>query len=378
LTPIFSLYDLLRNIPLFRVLSNTALMNFADKLVLEIIPADKVVIKEGLPGNALYIIKSGHFKVVNYLESTSEEVILAELSSGDYFGEMALLTDEPRSASVIALKDSELFKLDKEDFEILLSREPIIYKTLGLILAQRLRESNIKRINVEANLREKRFTEGSIENTSLLDLLRFSEEHHFSGQIKILQNDDTAQLNLSKGDLVGVHLNGVSDRDGLKKILAWKTGKFEVIPAVNVRQKDITIGDDDPSAISESAVFDNILINAINQLVLYAAGILGNSVVKNILRNSHEILIKDHPVLDEVSILANCTVAFNERGDFKVHEKTTIASAMWMSLLVSEFSKLALGFNTIKIEEITEEYSEQLKQIAFYQLYENSSGIDFS
>ena len=116
------LYDLLRNIPLFRVLSNTALMNFADKLVLEIIPADKVVIKEGLPGNALYIIKSGQFKVVNYLESSSEEVVLAELSSGDYFGEMALLTDEPRSASVIALKDSELFKLDKEDFEILLSK----------------------------------------------------------------------------------------------------------------------------------------------------------------------------------------------------------------------------------------------------------------
>jgi CRP-like cAMP-binding protein len=373
---VFSLYELLRNIPLFRSLSNTVLINFADKLILEVVSPEQVIIREGMPGNALYIIKEGSVKVVNYLEHSQEEIILAELGKGDYFGEMSLLTDEPRSASVVALEKTELLRLEKEDFEILVSREPKIYKTLGIILAERLKETTIRRVEAEAHLRKRKFTKGNLQETNLLELLKFADEHHFSGQIRIKRGEDLALLNISKGDLMGIHLNGVSDRDGLKKILPWKEGKFEIIPTIAVRKSPDDKSGKEVSAAA-SASRDNVLIEAINLFIVYASGLLGNLLVKNILTRTHENLVNEYPVLSELSILANCSVAANEKGDFNVNEKTTIAAAVWLRNLVVECGKVALGFDNINVREITENLSKELEQVGFYQFYETVSGIDF-
>src|SRR6516162_999353 len=82
----------------------------AGKLRLATFAAGDVVFREGEPGNAMYFIGSGQVEVRS--EKTRQRV--ASLGAGSFFGEIALLLGGPRSATVRALTDTELFILDRE------------------------------------------------------------------------------------------------------------------------------------------------------------------------------------------------------------------------------------------------------------------------
>lgn len=82
------------------------------------------VIKQGDPGDAFYLIASGRVSV--YVNKGEVRVKVAELGADNYFGEMALISNEPRAATVMAEGLTELFMLQKSDFERLLMKNPNI------------------------------------------------------------------------------------------------------------------------------------------------------------------------------------------------------------------------------------------------------------
>jgi CRP-like cAMP-binding protein len=90
---------------------------------------------EGDPGDAMFIIVSGEAEIYKGPQ------LMALLGPGEMFGEMALLTGEERSASVIARTTMELFELEKTDFDGMLTRSPHLASGLSRILARRLRET---------------------------------------------------------------------------------------------------------------------------------------------------------------------------------------------------------------------------------------------
>jgi rhodanese-related sulfurtransferase len=83
----------------------------------------EVVIREGDEGDFYYVIESGRFQVERLVGGA--KVVLAELKSGDAFGEEALVSEAKRNASVISLGEGELLRLGKQDFNALL-REPLL------------------------------------------------------------------------------------------------------------------------------------------------------------------------------------------------------------------------------------------------------------
>jgi CRP/FNR family cyclic AMP-dependent transcriptional regulator len=88
-----------------------------------------VVVHEGEPGQALFIIKSGSLKA--YLnDDEGKEVVLSTLGPGEYFGELALIDHAARSASIAALETSELLQVPKEAFQELLEQHPEVVHTL--------------------------------------------------------------------------------------------------------------------------------------------------------------------------------------------------------------------------------------------------------
>jgi CRP-like cAMP-binding protein len=95
-----------------------------------------VVIKEGDEGDFYYVIESGRFQVERLVGGA--KVVLAELKSGDAFGEEALVSEAKRNASVIALGEGELLRLGREDFNELL-REPLLKRTGFEDAAERVR-----------------------------------------------------------------------------------------------------------------------------------------------------------------------------------------------------------------------------------------------
>lgn len=106
-------------------------------------PKNTVILFEDDPGDALYVVVRGQVKVV-LIGEDGREVILSVLGEGDFFGEMALIDDEPRSAHVIAMEPSDLMVLRREDFHTILRQSPGI--ALGLLreLCRRLRRADEK------------------------------------------------------------------------------------------------------------------------------------------------------------------------------------------------------------------------------------------
>ncbi|MDB4945484.1 MAG: cyclic nucleotide binding protein [Labilithrix sp.] len=104
LLEIFSMVDFLRDLPLSRA---RTLLQVARRMTL---PAGENVVTQGTKGDSFYIVVSGTVQVVK------DGVPLKKYRAGDYFGEMAVLLDQPRSADVVALADVDLVALDRNDF----------------------------------------------------------------------------------------------------------------------------------------------------------------------------------------------------------------------------------------------------------------------
>lgn len=99
------------------------------------VDADTVLCREGDPGDAMYLIVEGEAAIFK------GDQWLAHLGSGEIFGEMALLTGEDRSATVVARTPMELYELGKSDFDVMLTHAPQLSSGLSRILARRLRET---------------------------------------------------------------------------------------------------------------------------------------------------------------------------------------------------------------------------------------------
>lgn len=93
------------------------------------------IIKQGDPGDAFYLIASGRVSV--WVNKGDHRVRVAGLRSDEYFGEMALISNEPRSATVMAEMLTELFVLEKADFDKILMKNPAIAEKLRKAFEQR-------------------------------------------------------------------------------------------------------------------------------------------------------------------------------------------------------------------------------------------------
>ncbi|HSE46619.1 MAG TPA: Crp/Fnr family transcriptional regulator [Gemmatimonadales bacterium] len=135
--------EVLRKVPLFAGLPETELVAFAELVRERSYPKGSVILFEDDPGDALYLVATGQVKVV-LIGEDGREVILSVLGEGSFFGEMALIDDQPRSAHVIAMTDATVLMLRREDFQARLRRSPEI--AIGLLreLSRRLRRADEK------------------------------------------------------------------------------------------------------------------------------------------------------------------------------------------------------------------------------------------
>lgn len=112
---------------IFRSVQEEQLAEIASVLKSEIVPAKEILFRKGDPGNSFYIVHSGKLRVFLKGEN-GVETNLNWLILGDCFGEMALLTGEPRSSYVETVEETHLLMLTKQDFDRILQKYPEIYK----------------------------------------------------------------------------------------------------------------------------------------------------------------------------------------------------------------------------------------------------------
>lgn len=133
--------DVLQKVPLFASLPPEELTAFAPLLRERKFSKGGMILMQGEPGDALYVIAQGQVKVV-IIGDDGREVILSVLGEGSFFGEMALLDNQPRSAHVVAMQDSRLLQLRREDFQARLRSSPNVAIVLLGELSRRLRRAD--------------------------------------------------------------------------------------------------------------------------------------------------------------------------------------------------------------------------------------------
>ncbi|HEY3060070.1 MAG TPA: cyclic nucleotide-binding domain-containing protein [Chloroflexota bacterium] len=115
-SPVLETASVLRSSVLFAPFSNEEIGSIAACVRLEHFDAGQIVVREGEPGDACYIVKSGDAAVISQ-DLIGQEITLAVLQPAASFGEIALLTNQPRTATIRAQTDLETFVLDRADFE---------------------------------------------------------------------------------------------------------------------------------------------------------------------------------------------------------------------------------------------------------------------
>ena len=130
-----------KDIPLFAGLSEADHDLLLQVAVRNTYPRHTILVREGDPGDRFFMLRKGRAKV--YLgASNGREVILAILGPGDFFGEMAMIDEEPCSANVMSLEASEFVSIGKAEFQQAITSSPEMAMRLLKALSRRLREAD--------------------------------------------------------------------------------------------------------------------------------------------------------------------------------------------------------------------------------------------
>jgi len=141
----------IKQIPLFNTLTNRELSRMQDIMHERTYESGEFIFHIKQPGAAMFFVKRGDVRVFIPADNLpgneqKKDIEIAVLEHGDFFGELALLDNSPRSATVVAKTQAEVMAIFRGDFEELLIKDPVISskinRQLAIMIGRRLKEAN--------------------------------------------------------------------------------------------------------------------------------------------------------------------------------------------------------------------------------------------
>jgi CRP/FNR family transcriptional regulator len=131
----------LKGVPFFASLTDDDVGSLATRMIPRRFTPGQIIFHLGDPGGLLYIMVSGKIKISRSTPD-GQEALLAILGPGDFFGELALLDDSPRSATAEAIEPTETITLHRDEFLRFLEKNPDFARHVLSILSKRIRHMN--------------------------------------------------------------------------------------------------------------------------------------------------------------------------------------------------------------------------------------------
>ncbi len=345
----------LQQVPIFRMLGKESIDFIVERLKFKTFDKTEVICKVGDPGDTMYIIITGRVDICIYSADGAEQVV-ATLGAGDYFGEMALLTGETRSATVRATDESEMFLLHKTDFDVILERFPSISLSMGKIVSKRLREtlSKATSMSTPGSVKDPGL-KGNLSEKPIVNLISFCESNSLTGTLTLIKDGVKGVFDWQRGEVIGVKLGDKADDAALDELLTWDQGEFEI------NSKPLSMDEDikDTGEQKEILIVNNSLV--VRKLIERAFKGLGYKVssAENIEKsnaiissNLPDIIISDVKLADGLgidfckSVKANNNIPFifladdSVRSDFADTLETLGKAELTKTHEVSEIVKL--------------------------------------
>ncbi|MFQ5581544.1 MAG: cyclic nucleotide-binding domain-containing protein [Mariprofundaceae bacterium] len=128
--------------PVFEGVHPDARLALANRFQLKAFDKGETIVREGDPGDTFYLIRSGQVKIFTCdMQNQNEQVPLGTMGEGGFFGEVALLTDKPRTATVVADSRVELMELTRADFNEIVDIHPTVRKIVEAYQKQRVQDT---------------------------------------------------------------------------------------------------------------------------------------------------------------------------------------------------------------------------------------------
>ena len=273
------------SLPLFGTLDKRELEQLLSAVRVEEVSKGHEIVRQGDPGNEAFVVARGALKVVR--REGADETLLAQLGPGAIFGEMALISESPRSASVIALEPAQLLVLARPELERAAEDAPELGSQLSAYCHGRMHLNLIRHARVLSGLRPEQRAEllASLDSRVFevrVPLIERDQEHHSifliaSGAVSISVPEDGERLvlaTLGPGEVVGemsliLRRPASADVFALYPTVAYEiTGEklsqlMRIYPPLLVELYDLATRRDEEiraTASSEAVAADDILV----------------------------------------------------------------------------------------------------------------------
>ncbi len=188
----------------------------SDKAVVQC-PAGKILFREGEAGSHMYVIKSGRIRLRKSVHD--EEVLVDELAAGAFCGELALINDQPRPVTATVVEEASLLKVNAEQFEQMVRKNPDIAMRMLKKMGQRLTEAQYRVTNLVL-----RDPAGRLLRQLRREAIRAGDDDEMTTRVPI-PGDLAEALALEIGE-VKKHLNDLVRRE---LITVDEAGHFEIV-----------------------------------------------------------------------------------------------------------------------------------------------------
>ena len=146
--------EAIRSVPLFASLDDEAAIRLRSLLAVRNIPPGTLIFKRGDKGDAMYLIERGKVRI-SVKDEEQQEITLAELARGDFFGEMTIIDGKRRSADAVVTEDARFAVLSREHFLEFIHGNPVVaLEMLSAVFARLRRTDELLQSRVSRNVNE--------------------------------------------------------------------------------------------------------------------------------------------------------------------------------------------------------------------------------
>jgi CRP-like cAMP-binding protein len=208
-------FSVLRNLDIFESLDDDALSDLTLLLELKKIPVDKIILKKGEPGSHLYIVLSGQVAVI-----ADDRTRVAEMGTGEIFGEMSLLSGETVTSSIHTIADTEVAILSSKNFKHVLKKYPILQIFLFKLLVKRAQTMSLRAGKISSGMT------GELSEISVVDLFQLINSSQKTGRFDLMLEQGKAMVFFKDGEIVHARFGEYRNKEAIFALMGIKTGHF--------------------------------------------------------------------------------------------------------------------------------------------------------
>lgn len=223
-------YDILRKLEIFEPLDEDSLRDLSSQLKVKEYGTNKIVLKKGDPGTNLYIILEGRVAVIG-----EEGQVLSEMTVGDIFGEMSLLSGEPVTTSIHSREKTRLATLSSKDFKHVLNKYPVLQVFFYRMLVERSQANTMRAGNISSGMT------GRLSEIHAVELFQLINSSQKTGKVQLIFDEGSAVVGFNEGELVKAQYKEYTEKEAFFALLAKGEGSFTYTSGLSTEEKELSV-----------------------------------------------------------------------------------------------------------------------------------------